>query len=182
MRNRGALYLGILLLAFGGFFLFVETATELFSFLGFHFGWAAAWPLIIILVGLAFWLPIFVWWERREHLGGLAIPATIITANGLILLYQNISGDWGSWAYAWALEPLAVGMGLLVFYLLGNRAQGLLVGAGIVSGIGLLFFVIFASAFGGLFRLLGPVALILMGILIIYGGAKQRATHKIPEE
>jgi hypothetical protein len=185
MRDRGALYVGILLLLLGLFFLFIEAAGSLLAPLGLRFGWAQAWPFIILFVGLAFWLPILIWWGQRENLSGLAVPGTIILTVGLILLYQNVTGDWRSWSYMWAFIPMSVGLGLLAIYGLGKREQGLLVAAGIVSGIGLVFFVIFASAFGGLIRLLGPAALILIGVFILMRGLQARAAgtrDEWPEE
>lgn len=175
MKDRGALYIGVLLLLLGGFFLFIEAAGTVLAPLGLRFGWGQAWPFIILFVGLAFWLPILIWWDRRRELAGLAVPGTIIVTNGLILLYQNITGDWGSWAYMWALEPIAVGAGLLALYALGHRSQGLLVAAGIICGIGLVFFIIFASAFGGMIRLLGPAALIVIGVFILLRGLQAQS-------
>ena len=144
--------------------------------------WGAIWPFLILLVGFAFWLAIIIWWDSRRKIAGLAIPATIVTTNGLILLYQSLTGDWASWSYLWALEPLSVGVGLLMLYLLGNRERGVLVAAYIVGGIGLVFFIIFASAFGGLIRLIGPMVLILVGILILISGARRRAEEDMPTQ
>ena len=174
MGNRGSLYVGILLITLGGLFLLGS--------LGIGVGWDVLWPFIIVFVGLAFWLPIVLWWDRRAQIAGLAIPGTIILTNGLILLYQNLSGDWGSWSYLWTLEPFSVGVGLLMLYLLGGRERGVLVAASIVGGIGLVFFVIFATAFGGILSILGPIALIAVGVLVIISGARQRAEEDYPGE
>lgn len=182
MRDRGALYAGIMLIVLGGLFLLAQLGGVLLAPVGIRLGWAQMWPFFILYVGLAFWAPILVWWEDRARIAGLAIPGTIITTNGLILLYQNLSGDWASWSYLWALEPLAVGVGLLMLYLLGTREEGVLGGAGIVGGIGLVFFVIFASAFGGWIRLLGPVALILTGILVMVRGIREREASNKPND
>ena len=35
-------------------------------------------PVIILLVGAAFWLPIIIWWDRRANVAGLAVPAMIL--------------------------------------------------------------------------------------------------------
>ncbi|MBN1399732.1 MAG: hypothetical protein JXA74_02780 [Anaerolineae bacterium] len=173
MRNRASLYIGLLLLALGGFFLLASITEDLGGPLGQALGWGGLWPLIILVVGVAFWLPIFIWWDRREQLAGLAIPGAIVTVNGLLLLYQNMTGDWDSWAYAWAVEPMAVGLGLLCLYLLTpERPRGLLVAAAIVGGVGALFFIIFGSVFGGAIRIAGPVLLILIGLLVILRGVR----------
>lgn len=175
MQKRGTLYVGILLIAFGGLFLVSQAGEALLAPFDIYAGLGVTWPLIIVLVGLSFMLPLVVWWDRREKIIGLVMPGTIILTNGLILLYQSVTGDWESWQYLWSLEPLSVGVGLLLMYLLGEQKRGLLVAAGIVGGIGALFFIAFASAFGGiLFRLIGPAALILAGALFLTKAARLR--------
>jgi len=171
MEDRGKFYVGILLLAVGCLFLAAQVTGGWRAPFGIlRFGWAGMWPFLILLIGGAFWLAIFVWWDRHEQIAGLAVPGTIIVTNGLILLLQNVTGRWGSWSYLWTLEPIAVAAGLLALYVLGNRQRGLLVAAAILGGIGVTFFLIFATAFSGLFRLLGPVVLILIGVLVILSG------------
>lgn len=170
MKNRGTLYIGILLITFGVLFLAAEV-TRGFVLWGIPLGWRGLWPLIVLLLGLAFWLPLLVWWEKRQKLVGLVVPGTIFAFNGLLLFYQNATGDWDSWAYVWALEPVAVGLGLLMLYALGERSPILLTAAGIVSGVGLVLFVIFAAIFDGWFQLLGPMALILIGVLFLIHSA-----------
>jgi len=181
MRDRGALYAGILLIAFGGLALLAQWSGMLLGPLGIEIGWAQLWPFVIIIAGLAFWLPLAIWWDRRDRIAGLVIPGTIILANGLLFLYQNTTGDWKSWAYLWTLEPISVGLGLLLFYLVANRQQGVLVAATIVGGVGLVFFVIFASIFGGWIRLLVPVILIVVGCLLLLRGVRDRVLGGMPE-
>jgi hypothetical protein len=68
------------------------------------------WPLYVIIPGLTLLIVGFV------SLGtGALIPGGIITMTGLVLAYQNATGDWASWSYAWALViPGGVGAGLLL--------------------------------------------------------------------
>ena len=182
MRNRGSLYAGILLLAFGGLFLLAQLSSELLAPFEIYWGWGKLWPFLILLVGLAFWLPLLIWWDQRHKIVGLAVPGTILTVNGLILLYQALTADWASWSYLWTMEPLAVAGGLLALYWLGNRERGLLVAAGIVGGIGALFFVIFASIFGGWLRFLVPVVVIVVGLLLLIRGVQDRAREGMPAD
>ena len=42
----------------------------------------------------------------------MAVPACIVAGIGGILYYQNMTGDWASWAYAWTLIPGFVGVGI----------------------------------------------------------------------
>jgi hypothetical protein len=170
MKNRGTLYVGILLIVFGGLSLTAEVSRGL-ALWGIRLGWRGLWPFFVLLFGLAFWLPLVVWWDQRKSIRGLVVPGTLIILNGLLLVYQNATGNWESWAYAWTLEPFGVGLGLLMLYALGERSSGLLTAAGIVGGVGLVLFVIFASIFGGWFRLLGPAVLIAIGLLLLIRSA-----------
>jgi hypothetical protein len=182
MRDRGILYVGILLVVLGAFFLTAQITNSWDLPFGLRLGWGGLWPVLILIVGMAFWLPIFLWWERKDQLAGLAVPGTIILVNGLILLYQNTTRDWQSWSYVWALEPVAVALGLLALYFLAGRPRGLLIAVLIVGGIGMFFFVIFGAIFGGVIGLLGPLALIVIGLLIIFQGLRGRPTYRPPEE
>ena len=174
MGNRATLYAGIVLIAFGAMFLVIEIAGALFSALGLAGGWGQFWPLTIVLVGLAFWLALLVWWDRHSSIAGLAVPGTIVLMNGLLLLYQSVTGDWGSWAYVWSLEPIFVGLGLLMLYALGKRERGLLVASVIVSGVGIAFLLIFGSIWGGwVVQLVSALALILAGVLLLMRGGRR---------
>lgn len=176
MRDKGSVYAGTMLVLLGLFFLLAQTSGPLLrQATRFQSGWAAFWPLIIALASVGFWLPIGIWWDQRKQLAGLAVPGAILLVNGMMFLVQNLTGCWESWAYAWAVEPMAVGLGLAAMYYLGHRSQGLLLAASIIGGSGLLFFLIFASAFAGLFRWVGPSALIVVGALVILRGVAQRS-------
>lgn len=166
MKNRGTLYIGILLIAFGGLSLVAEITRGLMLW-RIPLGWQGLWPFIVLIAGLAFWLPLLVWWKKRQKLVGLVVPGTIIVFNGLLLFYQNVTGNWESWAYVWTLEPVAVGLSLLMLYALWERSPALLTAAAIVGGVGLALFLIFASIFGGWIQFLGPVVLIVIGLLLL---------------
>lgn len=182
MQDRGTVYMGLLLVLLGGIFLFAQL-TQGLAIGGLRLGWSFVWPLFILLAGGAFLLPIGLWWERRQDIAGLVVPGTIITINGLILFFQNLTHDFGSWAYIWALEPCAVAVGLLFLYWLGPRDRGLLFAAGIVGGVGLVLLVIFSSILsGGVLTVLGPLVLILVGLLLALSGVKQRAGLGAHEE
>jgi hypothetical protein len=177
VASKGSLYAGIVLIAFGALFLLTETAGRLFAAVGLNVGWGQLWPLAIVLVGLAFWLAILVWWDQRTRIAGLAVPGTLILMNGLLLLYQSATGDWESWTYAWSLEPVFVGLGLLMLYALGQRERGLLVAALVVGGVGVVFLLIFGSVWGGwVIQLLTALGLVLAGVLLLMRGARQRPT------
>jgi hypothetical protein len=98
----------------------------------------------------------------------------MITVTGLILLYQDATGHWESWAYAWALiAPGAVGLGLLLFGLLGGRrglidagARAALAGLAIFL-VGAVFFELILNIGGDHFGQPGRVALSI--VLVVFG-------------
>jgi hypothetical protein len=163
-RNLVNLYLGILLLAWGFIFL-------LGQFIGRGF-WSLSWPFFIILTGAAFFVGMRAGGPR---LSGLAIPGSIVSMVGLILLVQNTFHQWQTWSYAWALIIVSVGIGLLVYAsygaIEGPRRAGLF-----LIRLGVILFLAFGVFFELLFFLLGEhngsaifwsVALIAVGVYII---------------
>src|SRR5574341_190334 len=69
------------------------------------------WPAIIFMPGL---LGFVAMTRVGRSASWLAVPSTIIAGLGLLLFYQNTFSHWASWAYAWALIPAFVGIGLLI--------------------------------------------------------------------
>jgi hypothetical protein len=164
-RNLINLYLGILLLALGAIFL-------LGQFLGGAF-WSYAWPFFIILTGAVFFISMRVGGER---VSGLAIPGSIISMVGLILLLQNTFRQWQTWSYAWTLIVVAVGIGLMIHGSYGGRERARQVGLRLVR-LGAILFLAFGIFFELLFFLIGErhasaifwsVALIAVGLYIIF--------------
>lgn len=157
--QRSRLVWGILLILIGAFFLGQQFAPDLFARLGLQF----SWPWIIIGVG-ALLLVVGL----LSGTADMAIPAFVVGGIGAILYYQNSTGDWASWSYAWTLLPGLAGLGQVVAGLLGSREntvnQGL---KAILTSI--ILFLIFGSFLGG-FRMLGtywPLLLVLAGLLLI---------------
>lgn len=183
MQNRGALYAGAMLIVLGIIFLLFTTADWILGRMDISFNAWRFWPLIILFVSAAFWAPIFIWWRERTRVIGLAVPASIFLVLGLLLLYQSVSNNWGSWAYAWALIPFSVGLGLFAMYVLGpqeTRNNGLLWSGIVVGAIGLFFFVLFGSFFGGaVVRLVAPFLLIMVGVAVLAGSFLRRETRDV---
>ena len=133
------------------------------------------WPFFIIIPGVVLFISAFLLDPTAGR--GLAIAGSIVTMVGAILLFQNTTGFWASWAYAWALIfPTSIGLGQLVYGAL--RGQGemvrpalnmILIGIAIFL-VGLFFFegVIGISGFRlGLSGLCWPVLLIGLGLLVL---------------
>lgn len=71
------------------------------------------WPLFILTPGLVLFFAAL----RASHEIGqvLIVPGSIVTMLGFLLLYQRLFNHWESWAYAWSLLPLAIGLGQMVY-------------------------------------------------------------------
>ena len=165
-RNAGTLIVGALLIGFG----LLALAGQVFR--GLHF-WSTFWPFIIIGLGALFFVGMFA---GGKSVTGLAIPATIITAIGLILFYQNLTGHWESWSYGWAVILISVGLGIFIMGAYGGVEEQRKTGLGVMR-VGLILFILFGGFFElifsagenfGLRQVVFPVALILLGIYLIY--------------
>ena len=144
-----------------------------------------AWPFFIIVPGvLIFVIALFV----EDSLGKvLIIPGSIIAVIGLILLYQNTSDLWESWAYAWPLVgPAGIGLGYFIYGSVKRQSDTIKTGMHmliiglIIFGAGFVFFELIIGLSGfGLGRFGWP--LLLMGIgtlLVLYGMFFPRKKNK----
>jgi hypothetical protein len=66
------------------------------------------WPLVVIGVGVVFFIPMALGDKSR---GGLAVPGCILVTIGVILYIMNRTDSWEAWSYCWALIVCAVGVG-----------------------------------------------------------------------
>lgn len=156
--------LGLILIGFG-------LAFSLIQILDFDF-WGFSWPFAVIGVGGVFFVAMLI---GGKSASGLAIPGSVVSTIGLILLYQNTFGHWESWAYAWTLIFTAVGIGITIMGARDGRA-GVRQSGLRVAGVGLFLFLLFASffelglGFPGFFRtsrIVWPLLMILAGIYVI---------------
>jgi hypothetical protein len=164
-RSGSSIALGVVLVVVGLFYFAVQLADiDLSSF---------GWPLFIIIPGLTLLIVGFV------SLGtGAAIPGGILLMVGLVLAYQNSTGNWSSWAYAWALvAPGGVGLGLFLQGL-RERNLGLIKQGRSLMFIALLIFMVGFVFFESILNLGGmndlpivkaalPALFIVIGILLL---------------
>ena len=169
--SGGAIVTGVVLILLGGFFLCATLATPLFDRWGIDFQLWKFWPVIFLIPGVGFYIPIMLSLprpERRRQAAWFAIPGTILLMLFLIFSYTTWAENWGAWGYLWAATPLSVGLGMYVTYFLGQRERYLFITAGWLSGISLVVLTFFATFMaGGLLRFIGPLLLILVGVVVV---------------
>jgi hypothetical protein len=131
------------------------------------------WPLFVIVPGLTLLVVGF--------LGGgvgASVPGGIVTMLGLVLAYQSSTGDWASWAFAWALiAPGGVGLGLYLQALrdrdsvMLRRGRALVFIGALIFMIGFVFFESILGISGIDYGVFGkaalPALLIVIGIILL---------------
>jgi hypothetical protein len=170
-RTRTGIVGGVLLILLGLLFLANQLLPGALGWLRLE----ASWPLLIVAAGVALLVL-----GLTVGTPGLAVPAVITGGIGLMLYYQNLTGAWESWAYAWALIPGFAGIGAILAGLLGEgRLWEALENGFWLIAISAVLFALFGSLLGGL-KLSGsywPVLLIVLGLLWlarnIFGGAER---------
>lgn len=159
--NRGTVILGTFLIAIGAIYLLLNLVPGVQT--------GQTWPVIFFFLAAAFYLPVFLWPGARRGLAGLFIPGSIMLVLGLIFLYDVVTQDWGSWAYAWLLIPGAVGLGLLLGSAAGGWGRGPSQTGVWMFAADLGLFALFATIFGNnpAIKTFGPVLIILAGVLVL---------------
>jgi hypothetical protein len=127
------------------------------------------WPLFVIIPGLTLLVVGFLGGGA-----GASVPGGIVTMLGLVLAYQSSSGDWPSWAFAWALViPGGIGLGLYLQALRDRdpatlrRGRTLMFVAVMIFLIGFVLFESILGISGDVYGVFGKAA--LPGLLIIIG-------------
>ena len=163
--RRSGIVSGILLIVLGLFFFALQTVPVLGRFV------KLSWPVLLVGAGVGLFVLALI-----IRVPGLAVPAAIITGVGGLLYYQNATGNWASWAYAWTLMPAFVGVGLMLSGILSGKSR-----SGIRSGLTLLIisavlFTIFSYFLGGSTLMLQywPISLILIGLAVIIRAIMRR--------
>jgi hypothetical protein len=131
------------------------------------------WPLFVIVPGLTLLVVGFLGGGP-----GASVPGGIVTMLGLVLAYQSSTGDWPSWAFAWALvAPGGVGLGLYLQALrdrdpvMLRRGRTLMFIAALIFMIGFVFFESILGISGMDYGVFGkaalPALLIVIGIILL---------------
>lgn len=158
--NAGTLIVGTILIVFG----LMALAGQLFDFVD----WGFLWPFLVIGLGALFFIAMFA---GGKQVAAFAIPGSIISGIGLILLFQNITDHWESMSYFWALIILFVGLGIYIMGWYGGDENQKQSGFRVMK-VGFILFIIFGAFFEMLFssfnNLVFPILLILLGIYLVF--------------
>lgn len=167
-KNRTQLVLGLLLILVAGWLIATRIKPDLANILHLTFDW----PMWVMFAGAALLVIGLLVGEPD-----MAIPACIVTGIGGILYYQNVTNNWGSWAYMWTLIPGFVGVGKILSGIIGGDFKGCLwEGLKILLTCAIMF-TIFATIFDawtifGPYSAHVPIALLfVLGIWLIVRGS-----------
>ncbi len=162
-RGLGALFIPALpILSVGGLLMFCSLFDQ-WSI------WSIAWPAIILAVALGF---VFAAVHMRTI--WLGIPAILIGLNGLALGFCALTGLWEAWSVLWLVEPLAIGL-VLLLTAIATRSSVLFLISGLVCAFTVTLFLGLTSyltigrwdIFRSLYNLAGPALLIAIGGLLL---------------
>jgi hypothetical protein len=177
--NVGTLIGGALLIGLGVLALFGQVFRDL------HI-WTYIWPFVIIGSGLLFFIGMFA---GGKSLAGLAIPGSIITVNGLMLLFQNFTGHWASWSYGWTITLASVGLGIFIMGAYQDDKYHCQAGLKVIK-IAAVLFIVFGAFFELLLSPFGfasgyytfPILLILLGGYLVVSRSGLLGGHKPENE
>lgn len=138
----------------------------------------ALWPLFVLVPGVVILIS-----GLAAAPGGAGTAATVtgsqLTALGLLLFFQNLTGWWQTWAYAWALVwPTSIGLGLTVRGAMSGDDETARSGRK-TTLTGLVLFLVGFAFFEGIINISGstlgrfgdyalPAVLIGAGLLIMF--------------
>jgi hypothetical protein len=167
-RNITGLIIGIILVLIGIFSLF----GRFFVFIDMDY----LWPLIVVGVGIAFFVAMLLGGKGR---GGLAIPGSILITIGLILFVMNLTDTWEAWSYCWALIVCASGVGIWINGAWNNQPELKRRGLGTLR-TGLILFIVFGVIMEFIFSFSGESrwgSLLLWAIVLTLVGVYLLATR-----
>ncbi|MCX6059510.1 MAG: hypothetical protein NTW69_15340 [Chloroflexi bacterium] len=171
-QGRSQLALGVILILLGAWFLMDKSVPAFHNI----FEQYTRWPVNMLLIGGGIFIFGLVLGQP-----GMSVPAAIVAGLGGIFYYQQVTENFSSWSYMWALIPGFVGVGTILAGLLGeNTASNLKHGLNLIV-ISAVLFLVFSSFFGGwtLLGSFGPaILLILLGVWVLASGLYRSFRNK----
>jgi hypothetical protein len=132
------------------------------------FNWGFVWPFVVIGVGAVFFVAMFA---GGKNTAAFAIPGSIISGIGLVLLFQNIFKHWESMSYFWTFIIIFVGLGIYIMGVYGGD-EGQKQSGWRLMKVGMVLFVVFGAFFEILIfssfnNLVFPILLIVLGVYLV---------------
>lgn len=178
MSRAVELLLGLMLLVVGVLVLASEPLGNWFSGLGVSEELLAWWPAIVVILSGFFLVPAALPGSNRRLRAGMVIPGAFLGGVGGALLYTSLNDRWGAWSYLWTVVPFSIGIGLYAAGWIADLPAFKWIGSGLAVGAAIAYLA-FATAFGGdAFRLVGAVAIIVLGLALVAGGLADRLSQK----
>lgn len=151
---------GLPILATGAILAFANTT-------GFWWAWTYLWPVEVTAAALGFLL-------AGLYMRSIwpILPAIVIGLNAIVLQFCALTGLWQSWAVLWSIEPLAIGLCLLLVAVKRHSSALLILSLAICGLSGVAFTsgaAIFLYHWPPL-RLSLPVSLIVIGAAVLLWG------------
>ena len=147
------------------------------------------WPMFILGPGLI--MLYFALYGGRVGAASMSVPGMFITGVGALLFVQNLTGYWSSWAYAWTLLGVFLGMGFINMGQRMDETDLASVGRMFVKVSLALFagFAVFFEFIVGISGGVGPVGAVIMialGLFLLTRNSppigKSKAKHKIKHD
>lgn len=126
--------------------------------------WSYLWPLEVLALAMGF---AFAALYTRSY--WLLIPTILIGLNGLVLQFCAATGLWEAWSILWTVEPLAIGMILLLVGVVTNTKPVIVVGLAFCgfSAAAAMGMLVLLSVGWWAFRYIMPLSLIGVGVLVL---------------
>ena len=138
--------------------------------------WESLWPLVIIALAMGFVAASA--WTRNIW---LLIPATILGMNGLVFLFCAITDLWQIWAAIWPLEPLSVGLSLLLVNV-WQQSDGLARAGTILSMVAGFGFALMSLVLSGWVSVVAAVILVGTGVVLLGRNGLQLASGAVADD
>lgn len=160
MNGKGhSIVPGLILIALGIIIILHSTGV-------FRIDWDVIWTYVIIFLGVIFWLAFL--FDRSDV--GVLMPGSVLLTVGLVLNYAARNG-WYTMNFLWPFFILAPAFGFYAMFLLGGRDRGLLVPAGILTVIGVIFLL---QSMDYSVRFAWAIGLIVIGALLLFRGLRKQ--------
>lgn len=140
------------------------------------------WPMFILVPGLVMlWIAVS---GGKAGAASMSIPGMLVAGTGALMAIQNITGYWESWAYAWTLYGVFLGMG---FMLMGQQFEDQslhkvgrgFARAGLIAFAGFAFFFEIIIGISGGLGSMTPLLLIGLGLYLLSRGLDEQRLHTL---